>query len=365
MPTPTQYDQSSLFVNELYLELEREMLTKIGRLIATNKVITPDNVINWQVERLQLLGRLNDEQIRLIAKTSRKTPEAVKQWLSEVGMMAADEIEPGMREALPNLVVPPIGDSNRILETILLFESNARDTLNLVNSTMLATSTQAARDIVAKVTAEVLTGTRTHDQALRTAARQLASQGVTALVDKAGKRWSVEGYMPMMTRAISAQTAAKAQEARMDDYDIDLVEISSHAGSRPTHIKYQGKIYSRSGNSRRYPSLSETSYGSITGIVTGINCRHVMYPYVQGKSIKRYEPYDKRESEELYKLTQRQRAIEREIRAAKKELRMMEQLKDGQGIAEAKKLVRDRQAKIRAFIDEHELTRRRNREQIV
>lgn len=365
MPTPEQIQQSSLFINELYQELEMELLETIGRKLATNEVITQDNVINWQVQKLQQLGQLQTEQIQTIARASGKTPDAVREWIREIGMIAVNEIEQGMAAALPAASVIPLTQSNAILGTLLLFEQNAINTMNMVNTTLLGSSQQVYIDIVTKATAEVLTGMTTHDQALRKVGKQWAEKGMPALIDKAGKRWSTEAYVNMVTRTISAQTAAKAQEARMDEYDIDLVEISSHRGSRPSHVEYQGRIYSRSGRAKTYPPLSGTSYGRIDGIVTGINCRHVMYPYVHGKSIKRYQPYDKSESERIYKQSQKQRAIEREIRAAKKELRMMEAMKDRSGITEAKQKVRMKQAKMRRFIDETGRTRRYNRERIV
>lgn len=357
--------QSELFIKDLYLELESELLERIGELLATDQTITQDNIFQWQVQKLTQLGQLQEYQIKKIAEVSGKTPEAVTKWIREVGLAAVNEIEPLMAVALPAASVPLVEQSNAILSTLLLYERNALDTLNKVNSTMLAGSQQIYLDIINKTTAEVISGLSTHDQALRKTVRQWADQGLPALIDKAGKRWTPEAYINMVTRTISSQVTAKAQEARMDDYDIDLVEISSHRGSRPSHVEYQGRIYSRSGKAKTYPALSSTSYGKIDGIVTGINCKHVFYPYVHGKSIKRYQPYDKKESEKVYQQSQKQRAIEREIRKAKRELKMMQNLNDPEGIKEARKKVRDKQAKMRAFIDETNRTRRYNREQIV
>lgn len=62
----------------------------------------------------------------------------------------------------------------------------------------------------------------------------------------------------------------------------DLVEVTAHAGARPEHAVWQGKIYSRSGKSEKYPSLVEsTGYGTGPGL-GGWNCRHSMFPYFDG-----------------------------------------------------------------------------------
>lgn len=364
MPTPEQIAQSSLFINEMYQEIETQLLENIGRLLATGEDITKDNVIAWQIGKLGQLGPLRQEQLDTIAKAANQTPEEVRKWVQDIGYTAVDEIEDGIAAVLPDVDVQPVRESNMLLNTMLVYERNALDTLNLVNTTLLDSSQQVYIDIINRATAEVLTGVKTHDQALRDVARQYADKGIPALTDKAGRKWSTEAYINMVTRAVSAQVSARVQEERMNEYGVDLVEISSHAGSRPSHADEQGKIYSRSGRSKLYPSLSSTSYGKIDGIVTGINCSHVFYPYIHGKSVKRSETYNKKESLKVYKESQQQRAIEREIRAAKKELRMMESMRDTKGIEDAKLKVRQKQAKMRQFIDETDRTRRRNREQI-
>lgn len=64
----------------------------------------------------------------------------------------------------------------------------------------------------------------------------------------------------------------------------DLVEVTAHSGARPEHAEWQGKVYSRSGKSSKYPSLVEaTGYGTGPGL-GGWNCRHSMFPYYEGMS---------------------------------------------------------------------------------
>ena len=60
------------------------------------------------------------------------------------------------------------------------------------------------------------------------------------------------------------------------------MEVTAHAGARPEHAEWQGKIYSRSGKSKKYPSLVKvTGYGTGPGL-GGWNCRHSMFPYFEG-----------------------------------------------------------------------------------
>lgn len=96
-----------------------------------------------------------------------------------------------------------------------------------------------------------------------------------------------------------------------------------------------------------------------------INCRHVIYPYIQGKSTKRYEPYDTTENDRVYKESQQQRSLERQIRKAKKEVKVMEALGDSEGVKEAKNKVSQRQTAMKEFINQTKRKRQYNREQIV
>ena len=58
--------------------------------------------------------------------------------------------------------------------------------------------------------------------------------------------------------------------------------MTAHEGARPAHAEWQGKVYSRSGKSKKYPSLvDKTGYGTGPGL-GGWNCRHSMFPYYDG-----------------------------------------------------------------------------------
>ena len=75
--------------------------------------------------------------------------------------------------------------------------------------------------------------------------------------------------------------------------DWDLVLVSAHMGARTgdggenpgNHSWWQGKIYSRSGKSKKFPPFSLTGYGTASGL-SGVNCRHSF-----GASDGEFNPY--------------------------------------------------------------------------
>ena len=112
--------------------------------------------------------------------------------------------------------------------------------------------------------------------------------------------------------------SCKAQEQNLDDFECNLVEVTSHLGARPEHALWQGKIYWRLYKYRNYSNFVEaTHYGQGDGL-GGWNCRHSFYPFFEGISEKTFEHYKTKENTQLYELQQQQRYNERKIREWKR-----------------------------------------------
>lgn len=217
----------------------------------------------------------------------------------------------------------------------------------------------------------------TLNKAVINAIKQMANEGVPAFIDRAGRKWSAEAYANMYTRTNIHNMSVDVVMKRNEDYDNDLFEVSKHAGARPKCAPWQGKIvskankrgYVKDGNGKkvRYIALSDTSYGEADGLL-GINCGHQLYPFIPGVSIDDIKPLTKEEqkaNDKVYQESQEQRAIEREIRASKTREEMFRKagLED-----EAKKQTlktREKQAKMREFINRTGRTRRYDREKVV
>ena len=360
--------QLTIPVVQVYLAIEEQILLNIAKRLKEHKsLLTEDDIHSWESLKLAELGSLTQSNIITIAKHSGLAIDAISKMLQKAGYTTVEEFENDLQEAVRQgklIQPPPIADSTVLTSILAAYQAQAQDVFNLVNTTMLGQAEQAYIDILNETTGKVLTGVSTPQEALREAAGKWAEKGVPALVDKAGRKWSTEAYINMVTRSMVSKVSNEMQTARFQEYGVDLVEISSHADSRPSHIPFQGNIYSISGKSTKYPPLSETGYGTIEGI-GGINCRHVLYPFIEGLSVRRFPKYDEAETKKRYAESQKQRYLERRIRQAKREKAMMEAMGDDEGIKKAAAKVRERQAVMREFIRRTERTRRYEREQIV
>lgn len=124
--------------------------------------------------------------------------------------------------------------------------------------------------------------------------------------------------------------------------ETDLVETYSHWGARLEHAAWQGRIYSRGGKSKKYPDFAVCRYGEVDGLC-GANCRHTFYPFFEGistpnKQEKEPEPIEYKGKTYTYtEATQKQRQMERNIRATKREIEATKAMNGDTGILEAKK----------------------------
>lgn len=162
---------------------------------------------------------------------------------------------------------------------------------------------------------------------------------------------------------------------RMKDFDMHLALMSSHPNSRSACAWIQGCVVnlvpSESNDyDPKFDSIYNHGYGKPSGIL-GINCRHILFPYVPGMNTNHQPQYDPKEAIKNGKLVQGQRARERIIRDAKKRLKVAEELGDTEMVSRTKTLIRARQAKLRGYSKEtnagHKvpiLTREYDRERI-
>ncbi len=176
-----------------------------------------------------------------------------------------------------------------------------------------------------KAVMKMATGAYSFDAAVNDAIREMAQSGLRSVDYASGRTYQLDTTARMCVRTSCHQLSAKITERNCDVTGTDLVEVSAHWGARPEHAEWQGKIYSRSGHNKNYPPFSETQYGAVNGLC-GVNCRHTFYPFFEGISEPTKwdkEPDPKEYNGRTYKyydMTQKQRQMERGIRATKREI---------------------------------------------
>lgn len=178
---------------------------------------------------------------------------------------------------------------------------------------------------------KMATGTFSYDTAVNDVVSEMARKGIRTIDYSSGKQYQLDTASRMILRTACHQLSSSISMENIESSDVDLVEVSSHWGARDSHAVWQGAIYSRSGKSKKYKSFDVCRYGAVDGLC-GINCRHRFYPFFEGISEPNTwipEPKSKEyngKKYSYYEATQRQRELERTIRADKREIEALKNL---------------------------------------
>lgn len=355
-----RFERAADYIAGLYSGLEDSIFKLIINALKDGdyKHVDQADVVMWQAQQLQKIGRLNRDAIKLMARTDGLSEDAVKDLIKFHGMKIVDEVDSQLKRATKQSQ-PLSADVTNKLDAIA--DQTWTDLQNNVNESLVTRNyqhsavTRAYRQILTESTIATVSGATSHEDAVKHALYKVVDQGLpTRLVDKAGHNWSIDGYTRMVTTTTVNRTYNNLRLQRMKDFDMHLALMSSHPNSRPACAPIQGHVVNLvpSGDPNydpKYDSIYNHGYGEPSGTL-GINCRHVLYPYVPGLSTNHQPQYDPNEAIKNGKLVQAQRARERAIRDAKKRLKAAEELGDEEMINRTKTLVRARQSKMRDFI---------------
>lgn len=350
-------------LTELWAELEDEILRDMARRIRAADYFTP--AADWQMQKLIEAGLMRDEIVRKLAKMLGVTKKELVRMMQEAGAMSlrSDIAALGDKARLSysDLIASPalIGILNAG------YEQTLGEFTNLTRTTAGAASQQFI-DAMDEVWMKVNSGAFSVSAACDAACIKLAKDGIHAVRYPTGHVDTIETAVRRAARTGVNQTAAKMSDQTAEELEIDLVVTTAHAGARPSHAVWQGKVFSRSGKSKKYPDLREgTGYGTGAGLC-GWNCRHNFRVYVDGTplpySASRLREFNAKNREyngkkmTEYEASQVQRYMERTVRSWKR--------REAVGDPAAGAKVKAWQDKLADFTDKTGLQRQYDREKI-
>lgn len=343
----------------LYQELEREVLQDIARRVRKTERLTETAEIMAKSMRengysaaeihAEVMKKLNttpeyrrmiaentyaykQEVKQKIAETVKTAKEAGDKLIGEAGEMAFNEDLSMWEQGGVNLKQP-----NSMKQITDGFKAQAKNDLKNISGTtafkspLLGTvkTAEAYQRSLDLALLKVSTGTYSYRQACDDVIKEFTRSGLRTVDYASGRTYQVDTAVRMIVRTSTAQLAGKITEANCKTTGQDLVIISQHMGSRDTHVYFQNKVFSMSGKSKKYPDIHAPlgegcAYGRPEGL-QGPNCTHMFYPFWEGISeipepLKEPDPVEyKGRTYTRYEATQQMRAMEREIRALKRE----------------------------------------------
>lgn len=309
----------------LYAQAEMDILADMARRINGFDLFIPS--AQYQMQVLEEMGALRSDILAQLAKLTGKRRKELVSIMKEAGMKTLDEDEAVYQAAGLSSGKATVSPAVRatleagLKKTGGLFDNLTKTTAN--------TATKQFERALDRAYMQVTSGAIDPASAVKEAIKNLAKHGVASIQYPSGHTDSIEVAVRRATITGVNQTCLKIQEARADELGVDLVETTAHPGARPDHAVWQGKIFSRSGKSTKYPDFVQvTGYGTGAGL-GGWNCSHSFRPYIEGfprtyskELLSDYEAknytYNGEQLTE-YEALQQQRHIERQIRRWKRE----------------------------------------------
>lgn len=373
MLTPEYLMQAADPVVEIYSRVEQDILEDIARRVVKTGYFT--DTAQWQLKKAKEFGYLQGNVQDILAKATGLSQKEVQKLMTAAGTksLAFDDVIYKAAGMSPVAV----SQSPALMAMLLQGVDTTMALIGNYTKTTAKVSTVAFNSILDRAYIQIISGAFDPTTALKRAIKELATSGIEKIAYPSGATASIETAVRRAVTTGVNQSVAKLQLLRAEEMGCELVETSSHAGARPSHAEWQGKVFCIKGHHKRYGDFyRETGYGTGAGLC-GWNCYHSFYPYFEGLSTPSFshDPSKDagRSNDEDYERQQKQRYYERKIREAKKECSTLDAaMKAAQNdelhdelykeFQRASVKLKQREARLREFIDETGRTRLRDRE---
>lgn len=322
-----------------YQDLEKRIMQDIVRRIVRAGEIT--STADWQINRLRILGYSSEDIEKEIKKALNASyPEMFELYDKVINweyVRNKDIYEQINAEYIP---FEENGQLKQITEAII--DQSFDDLENVTNSLgfyldygngqkVLTPLSQVYTKYLDAACYDIVTGAFDYNSVLRRVVTQLTNSGLRQIDYSSGRANRVDVAARRAVMTAVSQITGKISEYNAQKLGTEYFEVEWHAGARPTHAVWQGRVWSKE------QLYSVCGLGTVTGLL-GANCYHTYYPFFPGISERNWsdEWLDAKNREEsepkefngkrytLYEAKQRQRQMETAMRAQREKVRLLQ-----------------------------------------
>lgn len=321
-----------------YISLEERILQDIARRIKRTGEIT--STADWQINRLRILGYSSEDIEREIKKTLDVSyPEMFELYDKVIDweyVRNKDIYEQINAEFIPY-------EENRQLQQITdtVIQQSLEDLENVTKSLgfyldyngrkVLTPLSQVYTNYLDNACFDIVTGAFDYGSVLRRVVTQLTNSGLRKIEYGSGYASRVEVAARRAVMTGVANLTGEIADYNAKKLGTEYFEVEWHAGARPTHAVWQGRVWTKE------QLYSVCGLGTVTGLL-GANCYHTYYPFFPGISQRNWsdewlEAQNRKESKPkefrgkeytLYEAKQRQRQMETAMRAQREKVQMLQ-----------------------------------------
>lgn len=344
-------------VSELYHKLTLELFDQVvDRLLERGSVSLAENPYIWQLEKMNQMGLLNADNVKLIAEYSGIAEKQLRQVIEGEGYKVYKTTRDQLAETLG---ADDLDDNPEIQNNLASYANQALgDVNNLINSTLPESVRSVFQSVIEESVGKVVTGITTPERALNDTIMKWFEKGFYGFIDSQGKRWRADSYARTIIRSTVKRAFREMRTAPAKEFGIDTFYFSKKATAREACAPLQHQIVTygpqREEDGITILSMADHGYGTPAGCL-GINCGHDITPFVVGfnelpdlgPDVKDITP-----SEAIANANAqaKQRALERSIRNSKEKLHVANKLGDKELISKYKSKIRTQQSAMRDFL---------------
>ena len=352
-------------VADIYHQLTLDLFDQvIDRIKERGSASLDDNPYIWQLEKMNEMGLLNEDNVKLISDRSGIAEEQLRHVIQNEGYKIYKDTKQQLLESTGGGGFA----GNSLIQTNLAAYVNQAmgDIDNLINTTLPMSVRKVYQSIVQESVAKVVTGLTTSDKAISDTVMKWAEKGFYGFTDSQGKHWKADTYARQVIKSTAWRVYREVRMAPAEELGIDTFYYHKKATAREMCAPLQHQIVTtgvaREVNRERILALTDYGYGHPAGC-QGINCTHEMTPYIPGVNYKPDLPdYLKdltpEEAIANANVQAKQRALERSIRKSKELLHVAEKLGDQELIDKYKSKVRIKQGAMRDYLKQHSFLHR-------
>jgi hypothetical protein len=238
-----------------------------------NKVLIETPAGDLEVFRKQTKGQLDDIAIKLVNKANTFVPKELESSYKNGEMETDKEIKraAGKQHTAPLMAAPRGQIANTYIELAGNIKIASQNAINIVNNSIKAVQDSGRLATVSMV----------RDEIKKT---MLAENGNAMNVTYSnGKKVALSGYSEMLARTSRISTENEGLIDRTQQMGRDLVICTEINSTCAICRKFEGKVYSISGESKKFPPLytgANAPFAKGYNIIHP-NCRHEFLPFIE------------------------------------------------------------------------------------
>lgn len=330
--------QLSRQIEKHFSDLEIRIMEDIVRRIRQTGKIT--STADWQINRLKILGYSSEDIENMLKEALGKSyPEMFELYDKVIDWEYVRNKE--VYEQVNAEFIPY--EENEELQQITegLIRQSGAELQNITKSLgfyldygtgkpVLTPLAQVYQKYLDAACMDIVSGAFDYNTVLRRTVTHLTNSGLRQIDYASGRanRVDVAARRAVMTGV--TQLSGKISEMNAEKLGTEHFEVEWHAGARPTHAVWQGRVYSKE------ELTTVCGLGSVTGLL-GANCYHMYFPFIPGISVRNWtdewlEEQNRKENTPksfngkeytLYEAKQRQRQMETCMRAQREKVDLL------------------------------------------